>query len=85
MSQSQDQVKKIQTFTGVVISAAPAKTLVVEVKTKKRHPKYHKGYTVSKKYYAHVETGEYEVGDTVVLAPSKPYSKLKKFVVLNKV
>lgn len=77
--------KTTQTMTGIVVSAAPQKTVVVEVKTRKRHPKYHKGYSVVKKYHAHDEKDAYAVGDMVVIAPSKPYSKLKKFVVLKKV
>lgn len=82
---SEDNNKKaVQTMVGVVVSSAPAKTVVVEVKTKKRHPKYHKGYTVSKKYHAHDEKDEYVVGDAVVIAPAKPFSKLKKFIVLKK-
>ncbi len=84
MTKTSKQEKTIQSFTGKVVSTAPQKTVVVEVKSRKRHPKYLKAYTVTKKYYAHDEQEQYQVGDDVVIYPSRPYSKLKKFVVAKK-
>jgi small subunit ribosomal protein S17 len=61
------------------------KTVVVKVDSRKRHPKYKKAYTVSRKYKAHDENGEYHVGDKVVIESIRPMSKEKKFKVLSKI
>ncbi len=73
-----------QILVGNVVSAKMAKTVVVEVRTRKRHPKYHKSYTVSKRLKAHVESGEYVVGDKVSMVSVKPISKDKRFKVISK-
>lgn len=74
-----------QQFTGTVVSDRMHKTVVVKVDQKKRHPKYHKSYTVSKKYKAHDEENQYHVGDRVVIESTKPISKEKNFKVLKKI
>jgi small subunit ribosomal protein S17 len=61
------------------------KTVVVKVDSRKRHPKYKKAYTVSKKFKAHDENGEYHTGDRVVIESIKPMSKEKKFRVISKI
>ena len=71
-------------ITGVVTSNKMTKTVVVKVDSRKRHPKYKKAYTVSKKYKAHDEKGEYHVGDRVVIESIRPMSKDKKFQVISK-
>lgn len=76
---------KKQQLVGVVVSDKMSKTVVVKIDTKKRHPKYHKSYKVSKKYKAHDEAGEYHVGDRVVIESVRPISKDKKFKVISKV
>ena len=80
-----DKVSKKQQLVGQVIKDAMDKTVVVKVDAKKRHPKYHKSYTVSKKYKAHDEQNQYKVGDKVIIEASKPISKEKKFIVLKKI
>ncbi len=77
--------KSTQILTGTVVSTKMAKTVVVEVRAHKRHEKYHKSYTVSKRVKAHVEAGEYEVGDKVEIAAVRPISKDKRFKVVKKV
>jgi small subunit ribosomal protein S17 len=77
-------IVKKQQMNGIVVSAKMAKTVVVKVDEKKRHPKYHKSYTTSKKYKAHDENGEYKVGDKVVIESTRPISKEKKFKVISK-
>jgi small subunit ribosomal protein S17 len=56
-----------------------AKTIVVEVETHKRHPKYAKRIKYSNKYYAHDEKGEAKVGDLVTIMACRPLSALKRF------
>lgn len=73
-----------RTLTGVVISDKMTKTVVVKVTLQKRHPKYHKQYSVSKKYKAHDENREFRVGDTVEIQESRPLSKEKHWKVIRK-
>lgn len=75
---------KKQQMTGLVISDKMDKTVVVKVDMRKRHDKYKKSYTVSKKFKAHDEANEYKAGDRVVIESTKPISKDKKFKVLKK-
>jgi len=84
MDTSSKQPKK-QQITGTVVSDKMDKTVVVVVSERKRHPKYHKSYTVSSRYKAHDESNEYHVGDKVVLESIRPLSKHKKFKVIKKV
>ena len=57
--------------TGVVTSVSGAKTIVVTITERKRHPKYGKMMTSSKKLHAHDEECTAGVGDTVrVMDPS---------------
>jgi small subunit ribosomal protein S17 len=79
-----DQISKKQNMIGMVVSDVMQKTVVVKVDHKKRHPKYKKSYTVSKRYKAHDENNEYKVGDKVVIEAIKPMSKDKKFKVISK-
>lgn len=76
---------KKQQMTGLVISDKMDKTVVVKVDMRKRHDKYKKSYTVSKKFKAHDEANEFHKGDRVVIESTRPISKDKKFKVLNKI
>ena len=64
---------------GVVVSDKMNKTIVVEVETHKRHPKYAKRIKYSNKYYAHDEKNEAKVGDVVTIMACRPLSALKRF------
>ena len=72
-------------MTGLVVSDKMDKTVVVKIDIKKRHPKYHKSYTVTKKLKAHDEGNEYKIGDKVMIESTRPISKDKKFKVVKKV
>jgi len=80
-----DKIIKKQQMIGVIVSDKMQKTVVVKVDMKKRHPKYHKSYTVSRRFKAHDENSEYHTGDKVVIESIRPMSKEKKFIVLKKV
>jgi small subunit ribosomal protein S17 len=69
-----------KTFYGTVSSSAADKTIVVTVNTSKTHPLYRKKYLVSKKFAAHDEKNEAQVGDKVTIAETRPISKRKHFV-----
>ena len=61
------------------------KTVVVKVERIKKHPKYQRRYKVHKKYKAHDEKGEYQVGDKVIIEETSPISKEKKWRVIKKI
>lgn len=68
-----------KSITGVVSSNKADKTIVVTVRERKTHPLYRKQYTTSRKFMAHDETNEANVGDTVVIVETRPISKRKSF------
>ena len=65
--------------TGVVMSAAMNKTIVVRVERKKRHPLYGKEMRQIQKFYAHDEENSAKAGDKVVITETRPLSKLKRW------
>ena len=62
---------------GVVISNKMDKTLVIASKFKEKHPIYGKFVQKTKKYHAHDEKNEANVGDTVLIMETRPLSKTK--------
>ena len=75
--------KKI--LTGMVVSDKPDKTITVLVERKYQHPILKKVVKVKKKYNAHDEANKYKNGDKVMIVESKPFSKNKKFQVMEKI
>ena len=73
--------KKI--LTGVVVSDKPNKTITVMVERKFSHPLLKKVIRVRKKYNAHDENNKFKKGDKVSIIESKPFSKNKKFQVME--
>ena len=74
--------KKI--LSGKVIRDKTNKTVVVLVKRKYVHPFFQKVMTSSKIYHAHDESNKFKIGDDVKIIESKPFSKMKKWEVVNK-
>lgn len=70
---------------GKIISNKMEKTVVVSVERIKEHPKYRRRYRVTKSYKAHDESGEYKIGDRVIIEECKPISKEKRWKVLKKI
>ena len=73
--------KKI--LTGVVVSDKPNKTVTVMVERKFSHPVLKKIIKVRKRYNAHDENNKFKNGDKVSIIESKPFSKNKKFQVME--
>jgi len=73
--------KKI--LTGVVISDKPNKTITVMVERKYSHSVLKKVIKVRKNYNAHDENNKFKTGDKVSIIESKPFSKNKKFQVME--
>ena len=70
-------------LTGVVISDKPNKTVTVLVERKYQHPILKKVVKVKKKYNAHDENNKFKNGDKISIIESKPFSKNKKFEVME--
>ncbi|HIA91774.1 TPA: 30S ribosomal protein S17 [Candidatus Saccharibacteria bacterium] len=66
-------------LNGTVVSAKNNKTIVVRVDRRTQHPIYSKAYIVSKKYHAHDEKNEAELGDSVAIVECPPKSRLKRW------
>jgi len=64
---------------GTVVSDAQDKTIVIKTERRVTHPLYRKQYTVSKRYQAHDEKNEAQVGDVVSVVETRPISKNKSF------
>ena len=73
--------KKI--LTGIVVSDKPNKTVTVLVERKYQHAVLKKVVKVRKKYNAHDENNKFKNGDKVSIIESKPFSKNKKFQVME--
>ncbi len=69
-----------KTLTGVVTSNKTDKTIVVTVTSHKTHPIYKKKYITSKKFMAHDEKNEAEMGDRVIISETRPISARKRFI-----
>ena len=68
---------------GIVVSDKENKTIKVLVERKYQHPLFKKVVRSKKKYSAHDETNKYKSGDKVSIIECKPYSKSKKFEVIE--
>src|SRR6266571_4380390 len=68
---------------GEVLSNKMAKTIVVEVQRRFAHPEYKKVVTQYKKFYAHDEKSEAKPGDKVRIEETRPFSKLKRWRLLE--
>ena len=72
--------KNLKSMTGIVSSNKMDKTVVVLVEYKVLHPLYKKYVKMSKKFKAHDEKNECQIGDKIVIESCKPISKDKKWV-----
>lgn len=66
-----------------VVSDKMQKTVVVEISRRGQHPVYKKIVRQSVRYKAHDERGEAHVGDTVLIAETRPLSKDKRWRVVR--
>ncbi len=80
----ENQIKKQRKFEGVVVSDKMQKTVVVSVTSTKKHPKYLKEYKITRRFSAHDEKEEFNVGDKVVIAETRPLSKTKRWIVVER-
>ncbi|MGH2759037.1 MAG: 30S ribosomal protein S17 [Actinomycetota bacterium] len=72
-----------KTRVGRVVSNKMDKTVIVRVETTTRHPLYAKTMRRRRKFYAHDESNDCRIGDTVRISEARPMSKLKRWRVVE--
>lgn len=68
---------------GEVISDKMTKTIVVRVERRVAHPRFKKIVTRYSKHYAHDESEQAGVGDTVRIRETRPLSRLKRWTLVE--
>ena len=66
---------------GVVTSTKQNKTVTVEIERRFTHPLFKKTVRRTKKYHAHDENNDCNVGDRVWIEETRPISKTKTWIV----
>ncbi len=64
---------------GVVTSNKMQKSITVSVERRQKHPMYGKFIKTTKKFHAHDEENQCNVGDTVKIMETRPLSKSKRW------
>lgn len=72
-------------LVGKVISDKAAKMVIVEIERRVKHPVYSKPILKKMRCYAHDEQNSCKKGDTVEIVSCRPLSKLKRWVVINRI
>lgn len=78
------KTKKSKILSGTVVSNKMKDTIVVLVENYEKHAKYGKFIKRHKKFKAHDAGNTKSIGDKVEILESRPISKDKHFVVINK-
>lgn len=81
----EERAKIRRTLRGEIVSDKMDKTVVVLVTRLKKHKKYKKYFKVSTRFKVHDEKNEYRTGDKVVIQETRPLSKEKRWIVINKI
>lgn len=69
---------------GMIISDKPHKTVIVKITNYVKHPLYKKYLKQMTRVYAHDEKNEYKTGEKVLIEPTRPLSKLKRWRVIRR-
>lgn len=77
MSTEERSLRK--TKIGLVTSNKMAKSIVVSVERKEKHPIYGKFINKTKKFMAHDDANTCGIGDKVLIMETRPLSKNKKW------
>ncbi|MDD4915043.1 MAG: 30S ribosomal protein S17 [Methylococcales bacterium] len=78
-----ENVEKIRTVTGRVVSNKMDKTVAVLVERLVKHPVYGKYVKRSTKFLVHDENNQCQEGDLVTIASCRPISKNKTFKLVD--
>lgn len=68
---------------GTVVSTKSSKTIIVQVESYRKHPKYNKRVQFRSKYAAHDEQELANVGDVVTIQECRPISATKRFKLVS--
>lgn len=68
---------------GIVVSNKMQKTIVVKIENRYPHPIYSKTMTKTKKYLAHDQFDECNIGDQVLVQECRPLSRRKRWKLLQ--
>lgn len=68
---------------GIVVSNKADKTVTIKVETTMMHPMYKKYIKRHKKYAAHDENNQCQIGQVVKIMECAPISKTKTWAVVN--
>ena len=68
---------------GKVVSSKNDKTIIVEITKTIQHKLYKKIVKRKKRFHAHDENNDFSIGDNVSIQESRPFSKLKRWSVIN--
>lgn len=68
---------------GIVISNKMQKTIVVKIENRYPHPIYFKTIIKTKKYLAHDELEQCNIGDQVLVQECRPLSKRKRWKLIK--
>ena len=71
--------RRRRVLQGTVVSTKMAKTVVVQVSRRFKHPKYKKYVNERVRYKAHDERGDANIGDRVRIVECRPLSKDKRW------
>jgi len=71
--------KNRKSRVGIVVSDKADKTVTVQIERRFAHPLYGKQVAQTKKYHAHDENNEFQMGDKVRIVETRPLSKLKRW------
>ena len=77
------QASRRRVLEGIVVSDQMDKSVVVTVERTARHRLYIKTVRRRKRYTAHDEHNDCRVGDRVRIAESRPYSRTKRWRVVE--
>ena len=83
MAEAAEQATNPRTVSGVVVSDRMDKTITVRIERRVKHPVYGKFVRKSSKVHAHDEENKAGMGDTVLVAESRPMSKSKSWTLVE--
>ncbi|SEN22536.1 30S ribosomal protein S17 [Nitrosomonas marina] len=72
-----------RTLSGKITSNKSDKTVTVSVERRIKHPLYGKIISRTKKYHAHDEVNDSQIGDIVLIEECRPVSKTKSWRVIK--
>ena len=78
-----EEQKRRKVLLGEVVSNRMQKTITVRVERRLRHPIYERVVKRSKKFHAHDEHNQCQIGDQVRIIETRPLSKTKRWRLLE--